>query len=101
LDLTIPYSVTPMTDSTFSIAVFPFLKTSGRITIGGHTFRSTADIKDLPREQVEAVSEIARMLFVQGDHRVKSASYAIIPLLDLDSPSAAMDRLAYIRAVVA
>jgi hypothetical protein len=100
LDLIILRSVTRMTDSTFSIAVFPFLKTSGPITIGGHTFRSTADVTDLQPEQAEAVSKIAQMLFVQGDLRVKSASYAIIPLLDLDSPSPSMDQLAYIRAVV-
>jgi hypothetical protein len=55
----------------------------------------------LPPEQAKAVSEITRMLFVQGDLRVKSASYAILPLLDLDNPSAAMDQLAYIRAVIA
>jgi hypothetical protein len=90
-----------MIDSPFSIAVFPFLKTSGPVTIGGHTFRSTADVTDLQSEQAEAVSEIAQMLFVQGDLRVRSASYAIIPLLDLYSPSAAMDQLAYTRNVVA
>jgi Apea-like HEPN len=90
-----------MTDSPFSIAVFPFLKTTKPITIGGHTFRSTGDVTDLPSEKAQAVSEIARMLFVQDDLRVKSASYAIIPSLDLYSPSAAMDQLAYIRAVFA
>ena len=90
-----------MTDLPFSIAVFPFLKTSGSIRIGGHTFRSTTDVTDLPPEQAEAVTEIAQMLFVQDDLRVKSASYAIIPSLDLYGPSAAVDQLAHIRAVLA
>src|SRR5712691_10901386 len=90
-----------MTDSAFSIAVFPFLKTSRPIRIGGHTFRSTTDVTDLRPERAEAVTEIAQMLFVQGDLRVKSASYATIPLLDLHVPSAAMDRLAHLRAVLA
>jgi hypothetical protein len=90
-----------MTDPAFSIAVFPFLKTSGPIRIGGHTFRSTTDFADLPPEQAEAVSEIAQMLFAQGNLRVKSASYAIIPSLDLYDPSAAIDQLAHLRAVLA
>jgi hypothetical protein len=90
-----------MTDSAFSIAVFPFLKTSRPIKIGGHTFRSTTDVTDLAPEQAEAVAEIAQMLFVQGDLRVKSASYAIIPSLDLHGPSAAMDQLGHLSAVIA
>ena len=89
-----------MTGPEFSIAVFPFLKTSGAIRIGGHTFRCTTDLADLPPEQAKAVSEIAQMLFVQGDLRVKSASYAVIPLLDIDGPSGDVDRLAYMRSVV-
>lgn len=90
-----------MTDSAFSIAVFPFLKTSRPIRIGRHTFRCTTDVEGLPPEQAEAVTEIAQMLFVQGDLRVKSASYAIIPPLDLHVPSVVMDQLAHLRAVLA
>jgi hypothetical protein len=90
-----------MTDPAFSVAVFPFLKTSGPIRIGGHTFRSTTDVAGLPRQQAEAVTEIVQMLFVQGDLRVKSASYAIIPSLDINGPSAAIDQLARLRAVLA
>ena len=89
-----------MTDPMFSVAVFPFLKTSGPIRIGGHTFRSTTDVAGLPREQSEAVTEIVQMLFVQGDLRVKSASYAIIPSLDINGPSAAMEQLARLQAVL-
>ena len=59
------------------------------------------DVEGLPPEQAEAVTEIAQMLFVQGDLRVTSASYAIIPPLDLHVPSAVMDQLARLRAVLA
>jgi hypothetical protein len=90
-----------MTDPPFSIAVFPFLKTSGPVAIGGYTFRSTTDVADLPPEQAEAVTEIAQMLFVQADRRVKSACYAIIPSLDIHLPSPAIDQLAHLRAVLA
>ena len=89
-----------MTDQTFSIAVFPFLKTSGAVQIGGRTFRSTTDVAGLPTEQARSVCEVREMLFVQGDLRVKSASYAIIPYIDLNSPNVELDRLMHLRAVV-
>lgn len=90
-----------MVEPTFSVAVFPFLKTSGPVRIGEHTFRSTTDVAGLPIDQAKAVTEIAQMLFAQGDLRVKSASYAIIPSLEINGPSATLDRLAYLRAVLA
>jgi hypothetical protein len=85
----------------FSIAVFPFLKTSGPVQIGEYTFRSTTDVAGLPIEQAKAVVEVAQMLFVQGDLRVKSASYAIIPYIDLKIPGAELNPLIHLRAVVA
>jgi hypothetical protein len=90
-----------MTNPAFSIAVFPFLKTSGPIRIGGHTFRCTTDVASLPPEQAEAVTEIAKMLFVHGDIRVKSASYAIIQPLDFNWHSPVIDHLVRVRAALA
>lgn len=90
-----------MTNKTFSITVFPYLKTSGPVQIGGHEFRSTTDVEHLPAEQAKAVCEVAEMLFVQGDLRVKSASYTIIPYTDLSQPDAKLNELLRLRAVVA
>lgn len=89
-----------MSNHAFSVAVFPFLKTSGAIQIGAYTFRSTTDVEGLPSEQANSVNEIAQMLFVQGDLRVKSASYAITPWLDVDRSCAAIDQLSQLRTVL-
>ncbi|MFH0870950.1 MAG: hypothetical protein V1878_00440 [bacterium] len=87
--------------STFSIAVFPFLKTSGPVVLGGVTFRSTDDVSGLPSIQAAAVSEVASMLFLQNDLRLKSASYAVAPLIDLTYSNPDVGNLADIQAVVA
>jgi hypothetical protein len=55
----------------------------------------------LSSEQAAAVSEIAQTLFVQGDLRVKSASYAIVPRIDFNQPDNNLDQLVRLRAVVA
>ncbi len=82
-----------MPDQDFAIAVFPFLKTSSPVRIGGYTFRSTVDTDGLPPDQEKAVREIAQMLFVQNDLRVKSASYAILPALEVHSAFETLLRL--------
>ena len=46
----------------FGIAIFPCLKTSAPICIGGYAFRSTTDLSGLSDEQAAAVSEVAAML---------------------------------------
>ena len=61
-----------MADADFAVAVFPFLKTSAPTQIGGYIFRSTMDVEGLPPDQTKAVGEIAQMLLVQNDLRVKS-----------------------------
>jgi hypothetical protein len=63
----------------FSIAIFPYLKTSGLVQIGPYTFRSTDDIEGLSEAEATAVSEVTRMLYAQNNARVRSASYAVIP----------------------
>lgn len=89
-----------MIDLPFAIAVFPFLKTSGPVRIGGHLFRSTADIDNLPPDEARAVTEIAQMLYVQGDLRVRSASYAIIQSLDIHGQADRLRQLMHLRAVL-
>jgi hypothetical protein len=93
--------LTDMRHSEFSVAVFPFLKTRGPIQIGGYAFRSTTDLENLPTEQATAVSEIAQMLFVQDEFRVKSACYAILPDIQAHSGDRRLEHLAHLRAVVA
>jgi hypothetical protein len=88
----------------YSFAVFPFLKTSAPLTIGGITLRSTADTTDLAADQAKHVNEIAEMLFLQDHLRIHSASYARVPFVDLDRPDevyATLEDLADLQAVVA
>ena|ERR1700685_2754587 len=65
----------------FSIAIFPYLKTSGPVQFGPHIFRSTDDLEGLSEVQAAAVTEVTRMLYTQNNARVRSASYAVIPPL--------------------
>ena len=63
----------------FSIAVFPYLKTSRTVPLGPYLFRSTTDTDGLSEAQSTAVSEVTAMLYAQNSLRVRSASYALIP----------------------
>jgi hypothetical protein len=67
-----------------AIAVFPFLKTHEGIRVGSFTFRSTDDVSELDTADAAHVAEVAGMLFLQDDLRIRSASYAVLPPLDLD-----------------
>src|SRR5271156_1269263 len=84
-----------------AVAVFPFLKTTDDIELGTLTFRSTNDTSDLEREDATHVREIADMLFLQDDLRVSSASYAMLPPLDLDKTDTVVPELERIQAIVA
>jgi hypothetical protein len=88
-------------DKNYSFAVFPFLKTLSTVSIGQLTFRSTDVTDDLSAEQAVCVDEIASMLFLQDNLRIKSASYAIIPFVDLNYPTADVEHLMNVQAVVA
>ena len=66
------------------IAVFPFLKTTHPIQLGSFSFRSTDDTSDLEKQDAANVREIADMLFLKDELRIRSASYALLPPLDLD-----------------
>lgn len=69
-----------------AIAVFPFLKTTDPIQLGSYSFRSTDDTSDLEKGDAINVREVADMLFLKDDLRIRSASYAMLPRLDLDQP---------------
>lgn len=85
----------------FSVAVFPLLKTSGRALIGDVEFRSTDDLEGLSREQTRAVREVASMLFLQDNLRIRSASYGIVPYVDLTYSTFHRGYLEQIQAAVA
>ena len=84
-----------------AIAVFPFLKTSDPISLGTFTFRSTDDTTRLDAENSSYVREIADMLFLQDDLRIRSATYTMLPALDLDKTEPCVRDLERIQAVVA
>jgi hypothetical protein len=67
-----------------AVAVFPFLKTSDQITLGRFTFRSTDDTTGLNAEDAAHIREIADMLYLQNDLRIRSAAYSMLPAIDLD-----------------
>ena len=91
----------PTRTSGFSVAVFPFLKTTESLSLGGLVFRSTDDTTRLPTEQQLAVQEIASMLFLQDSLRIKSASFAITPYVDLRYSSVDVGDLIDVQAIVA
>ncbi|MGB7915389.1 MAG: hypothetical protein WCF79_08885 [Rhodomicrobium sp.] len=90
-----------MAEADFAVAVFPFLNTSSPVRSGGYIFRSTEDVEGLPPDQAKAISEIAQMLFAQNDLRIKSASYAILPTLEVHSGDLRIGHFAHLRDVVA
>jgi len=84
-----------------AIAVFPFLKTSEPIRLGSFTFRSTDDVSGLDMDDATHVREISEMLFLQDELRIRSASYALLPVLDLDNRDCAvMKELECLQAMV-
>jgi Apea-like HEPN len=85
----------------YSIAVFPFLKTTATVQIGDMTFRSTDDIAGLSADRARSVVEVAEMLFLQDDLRIKSASYSMLSATDLEHPGPVLDKLKRIQTVVA
>jgi len=85
----------------FSIAVLPYLKTSRPVSIGGFTFRSTTDTSGLKSAEAEAIAEIAEMLFISGEYRVASASYAVLPRASLEEPSDLLDKLRWVQSTIA
>jgi hypothetical protein len=85
----------------YSFAVFPFLKTRDAVSIGHLTFRSTDTTDGLTAEQAVCMNEIASMLFLQDNLRIRSASYAIVPFIDLNNQPDDVEDLMNVQAVVA
>lgn len=83
------------------IAVFPFLKTSDAVRLGSFTFKSTDDTTGLSDEDAAHVREVAQMLFLKDDLRIRSASYALLPPLDLDKSEPLLKELEHVQAIVA
>lgn len=88
-------------DKTYSVVVFPLLKTSRPVRLGSLEFRSTDDLEGLPEDQAESVTEITGMLFALGDQRIKRASYAIADRVELVNAPSGLDAFGDIEAVVA
>jgi hypothetical protein len=91
----------PTSDDRFSIAVFPFLKTTDRIRISGIEFRSTTDVGGLPSDQATAVGEVAKMLYLKDEDRLETATFAVVPYVALDRGKPDTTLLERIHAVVA
>jgi hypothetical protein len=85
----------------YSFVVFPFLKTHSSVSIGRLTFHSTDNTDDLSDDQRACLNEIASMLFLQGNLRIRSASYAVVPFIDLSSQPDNVEYLMNVQDVVA
>lgn len=90
-----------MSTSSFGVAIFPYLKTSGRVQLGRYVFRSTTDLEDLPADQRAAVEELCTMLFFRDDLRIDQASYTITPGLGTLRPGPVVLDLGRVRTVLA
>ena len=84
-----------------AFAVFPFLKTSEPIHLGSFVFRSTEDTTGLRDDDSAHLKEIADMLFLQDDLRIRSATYAILPTLNLDNEEPSLKELEHIQSIIA
>ena len=85
----------------YSFTVFPYLKTSNAVSVGQLTFRSTDVTDELTSKQGDYVNDIASMLFLKDNLRIKSASYALIPFIDINHPEPHIEHLKNVQAVVA
>lgn len=89
------------TDNTaYSFILFPFLKTQDEVSIGKLTFKSTDNTNNLTSEQKEDLKNIADMLYLQNNLRIKNASYALYQNININDPES-IDHLKKIRNFVA
>lgn len=86
----------------YTIAVFPFLKTSAPFSLGGLQFRCTTDTKGLPEHHRIDVNAVSEMLYVSDHYRVERATYTIVHGVHLLKGSSDLFRpVRDIQAVVA
>jgi hypothetical protein len=85
----------------FSIAVFPYLKTSRPVQFGPYLFGSTDDLEGLSKAQATAVAEVTAMLYTQNSARVLSASYAVIPQIHVSGIFRIPEALKRVHSLIA
>ncbi len=85
----------------FSVVVFPFLRTSSRVSIGSIEFRSTEDHEGLSREEKSAIKDISKMLFLQDNLRISKATYAIAREIPVEYDLRNDEGLANVRSIIA
>ena len=76
-----------------AIAVFPFLKTTAPVEIGSFKFRSTDDREGLTAAESVHVEEIAAMLFLKDDLRIRTASYAMLSPIRFENGNSVLPRI--------
>ena len=70
----------------YSIAVFPFLKTSSPVSLGGVKFHPTGDFDGMTSEQRDSITEITKILFLKDDQQIRSPTFAVIQSVDIHAP---------------
>jgi hypothetical protein len=70
----------------YSIAVFPFLKTSLPVSLGGVNFYPTGDFDGMTPEQLDSITEITKILFLKDDQQIRSPTFAVIENVDIHAP---------------
>jgi hypothetical protein len=63
-------------ESEYTFAFFPFLKTSAPVHYRGLTVRSTDDLTDLPSDAVQHLETIRAMFFLRDNLRIQKMLYA-------------------------
>jgi hypothetical protein len=69
--------------------------------LGSFVFRSTEDSTGLSDDDSAHFKEIADMLFLQDDLRIRSPTHAILPTLNLDNDEPCLKELEHIQSIVA
>lgn len=72
-------------DKTFSVVVFPYLKTHDPVHLGSLEFRSTDDLNGLSENQAVSVTEVADMLYAMDNQQIKRATYAISDRIEFEN----------------
>lgn len=90
-------------DKTYSVVVFPYLKTHDPVLLGSFLFRSTDDLEGLSEDQAGSVAEIADMLYAMDNQRIERATYAISDRIEFESMNtqSELEEIGDIEAAVA
>ena len=83
-----------------TFVLFPYLRTSEPVSIGGTTFRSSEDATGLSAEQAGKLQSAVELFYLQDDVRIHTCTYASIPYVDINHPEAFVP-LEKLRHVVA